>query len=127
MKTIKGADLVATVRKLADEKPDYVYGDGGTCRYFDPVVGDSYVPGCIVGHALAASGVTYDELGALHNVESVTDLTSADHPKIKFEDLDAEQLGWLDEVQTKQDEQVPWGRAVAYADGLVEDDEDETL
>jgi hypothetical protein len=102
--------LVAEVRALAAEKPDYVYqlqSKGPSCVYVEKGVGS-----CIVGQAALRAGMDLEELSKKDSDEEDTSVS------VQFEDygLSAEELLWLSKVQHSQDTQFPWGAAVARAD-----------
>lgn len=84
-------DLLA---KVVATKPDHVYVPPvGTCMYFEPTNGwvyvhdtdgddpyepqGEFVPSCLVGHMLAAAGVSYDDLSP-DNDEAITQLSAID-------------------------------------------------
>lgn len=112
--------LVAEVRALAAEQPDFVYtaidfhpdklGGGEKCSY---VHGD--VGGCIVGQAALRAGMGLEELREKDNDEDDTSVWD------QFEEygLTNEQLRWLSKVQHSQDIKYPWGAAVDRADDEI--------
>lgn len=61
MYNFNSADVVAEVRKLAQERPDFVYTDQTTiessCSYVYDSIGSGTGEGCIVGQALNRLGV----------------------------------------------------------------------
>jgi hypothetical protein len=113
--------LVAEVRALAAEKPDFVYtaidfhsdADGGRekCTY---VHGDD--GGCIVGQAALRAGMPLDELREKDNDDEDTSVS------VQFADygLSADELLWLSKVQHAQDTNMPWGAAVDHADDAIQ-------
>lgn len=109
-----GERLIRLVREKAAEKPDFVYRQPpGTfeCLYMH----DDGNPGCILGHALCDAGLIDSSLYWEHvNQDTIGGLaTLLELP------LDRPELKWMREVQARQDEEEPWGRAVALADAKV--------
>ena len=112
--------LVAEVRALAAEKPDFVYtaidfhsdadGGGEKCSYVHGNDG-----GCIVGQGALRAGMDLDELSEKDNDGEDTSVSS------QFMDygLSTDALGWLSAVQYYQDTGSPWGAAVAHADDRI--------
>ena len=112
--------LVAEVRALAAEKPDFVYtaidfhsdadGGGDKCSY---VHGDE--GGCIIGQAALRAGMDLDELREKDNDDQDTSVS------FQFAEfgLSIDELGWLARVQFHQDLKLPWGAAVARADDEI--------
>lgn len=107
--TITLTEAQTRLRKLAADRPDYVYerpnaGDG-PCVYF--AEGDT--PSCIVGHAFAdelrARGINHYHPGNTLAVRFLSALR-----------LEGVARDYVAEVQGAQDSGVPWGRAVAEAD-----------
>lgn len=117
--------LAEEVRKLAVERPDYVYDPpgideekprGGPCLYVHDRGTPGERPGCIIGHALTRLGYSIPE-----KLEGQTALRAGAELIL---DLDALQSGIyeiggdariilnaLDDVQGEQDEGKPWGVA----------------
>lgn len=109
MQVITFAELEAEVRRLAAERPDYVYpaADGGENCFYQ----DEGKPRCIFGEALGILDVLVPQ-GETKAIDYLlADLGVA---------TTAEQLGWAGQVQYYQDRGRSWGSAVRYAD---EDDE----
>jgi hypothetical protein len=115
-------DLIKEVRRLAAEKPDYVYpindadfqesGAGIACWYQAP--GKTR---CIFGQALANLGVTlpYNAEGQrIRLVIAGSDLVTY-NPR-----SDTEKIHWCTGVQNAQDRGKTWGQAIADADGMAE-------
>jgi len=112
--------LVAEVRALAAEKPDFVYtaiafhadrhGGGEKCSY---VHGDEC--GCIIGHAAVRAGMSLDELREKDDDDEDTSVS------VQFAEygLSADRMGWLSKVQHGQDTKLPWGAAVSKADDEI--------
>lgn len=119
------------INKAIEEKgADYMYHPpvaAGSCVYFDPTTEQ---PSCIVGQVLSYVGVTKGDLPSVLSVRSripndlnatgfatnETDLFDALSSHAKFT-LDA--IHFLGCVQTHQDQSVPWGKSVQYAEGLI--------
>ena len=105
--------VVAAIRQLAGESPDFVYrkdgvevGDG--CSYFP----DDYNPqGCIVGAAMRQCGHTI----AAHYESAVAENMVARILRLSFEPNE-EILRWITVVQGHQDMGLCWKFAVALAD-----------
>lgn len=131
--TLTYNEAKAELLRLADANPDFIYKDpfretDDLCVYFDP---DSRAPSCIVGHVLAAHGVTLDGLNIfaleaqergdvnvpLTNESSVSALVGAGVIGTKGDDR---VRALLQSAQFSQDEGTPWGAAVAGAVNYVE-------
>lgn len=103
-------DVIAEIRRLAAEKPDYVYKKppgSALCAnwYWD---GDRRVGSCIVGQALGnLVGLDAVPIG---NGSSISMLNAGIPvgPRGKTQ--------WVAMVQCEQDQGLPWGEAVAFAD-----------
>lgn len=106
---IKVSDLWAEVKKVAAEKPDYVYPEQ-YCQYQH-----GGKPSCIVGHALHRLGVPVESLKFFDEKNSGGGVLAWGLPN-EFPDLiemDSEaSLFALSEAQEAQDNRVPWGEAV---------------
>ena len=125
-----GQKLIAEVRKVAAERPDYIYQSSGpadACWYMH-----NGEPSCIMGQAmyrLGAIGPSNPQSGRIEN-KNVSDALhilniNVDHPE----------ADWLDEVQAAQDgrhlkpfgselgkplpPKLSWSAAVAQADERV--------
>lgn len=138
--TFTAEDVVAEVRKIAAEMPDFVYTDQGAdlgpgeftapCSYLGRSVGDEQGQACIVGTALQRLGVSRDDLLEQEGncaLDAVRLLLSPTEPRLPVR-------YWLAHVQQAQDTGFSWGDAVRMADGEVvrrpedeglEDDDDE--
>lgn len=104
--------LEAEVRRLAEERPDYIYHrpdpSNPSCYYRNP----DGTPGCIFGQAFEALG--YEILpgrGPGGVVGAVAYVLFA----LDIETTSAQAL-WAGAVQMKQDAHTRWGEAVAAAD-----------
>lgn len=112
--------LVAEVRALAAEKPNFVYtaidfhsdadGGGDKCSYVHGNVG-----GCIIGQAALRAGMDLEEL---REKDNDADDTSVGSVFAGF-GLSVDALGWLSSVQHSQDTGMPWGSAVAHSDDRI--------
>lgn len=120
--SVTGEQVVAEVRRVASGNPSFVYGEGlGGCSYFGRGIGDPTGQRCIVGQALHNLGV--DMSGVLEAENSLindgldSEIEVLIDEKVVAVDASPVEVLWLGRVQTNQDRGVPWGRAVAHADG----------
>lgn len=102
------------LESLALHQPDMVAGgDGTSCAYFHY----DGKPFCIVGAAFESElkevGVHED---SYLNEDSVQGLVSAE-----VLDIEPEALVYLEAAQEQQDQGMPWGEAVPYAEKIVTD------
>ncbi len=115
--SVIGKKLIASVRKLAERDPGYVdpNADNGGCMYVRG--GD---PDCIIGRALWEHGLINESFEALPAPIEDGNRPNNDLAHVVFQylglDLDEDEINWLATVQLKQDGQMPWADAVAYAD-----------
>jgi len=112
-----GQKLIASVRRLASERPGYVYprvnpikNTAGSCVY----VADGQ-PSCIVGHALWELKLIGPEFedhfqnsGGVEEIISALDLS-----------IDAKEITWLSEAQEQQDCGVQWGHVPENVDAGI--------
>ena len=115
--------LITEIRKVALEKPDFIYASipGKPCKY-SRLQGKAEAgkePGCIVGHAFYRLGMTMDDLEELDSradsaVKDVILQDAEDTDKWSMEEVN--KLEWLAEVQEAQDNGSSWSRAVSLAD-----------
>lgn len=116
--------IVAEVRRLATEYPDFRYttpSGAGPCSNLTG--GDSKYPeleGCIIGQAVRNLGF---EIPAGCNVWTVDQLLSRLYDPnwqvqwgVTHRDLRGKQLDWLITVQKAQDENISWAAAIQEAD-----------
>lgn len=111
---IRIADLIAEVRRLAQDNPDFVYPtnkrhEGPSCVY-NPEEGIYGRPACIFGQAFINLGSPVDEdpkLGA-GSIECVCTKKG-----IQFNSF---QGAWISAVQRNQDSGIAWGAALDKAD-----------
>ncbi|GAA1411999.1 hypothetical protein AUR04nite_00280 [Glutamicibacter uratoxydans] len=127
---LRAAQVVEAVRKLAEERPDFVYADQPErvafreahpgmkeCSYLgayvpseiDPTFASYEGEGCIVGQALARLGVSRDDLVEVEG-ESAKYVMVGNSMPLTYEP------GWLSVVQSEQDEGRSWAEAVARGD-----------
>ena len=114
---ITAKDVVAKVRELAAESPDFVYptasrGNDVDCFYLpDERFGQ---PACIFGQALLALGADREVLARADSNPIGTPVNAllGDLGVIKDDDS----ADWFWTVQSKQDTRTPWGEAVWVAD-----------
>lgn len=117
--------VVAKVRELAAENPDFVYRPtpGGdfhmSCAYVHDEDG-TLKPGCIVGAAVIALGVDPKRIvDNRWNTEGAVSLLSRLGilgPNPYGDGVDGPLKSWLDKVQMRQDDRNPWSEAVRRAD-----------
>lgn len=99
------------LRKLAAERPDYVYEQPpGGCVYFGP----DNTPSCIIGHALEDELRTVGVRWLDHRNEYGI------HTLVGLLDLAPAAIRYLSDVQVLQDDGVPWGLAVEKADAELQ-------
>lgn len=105
---IKGSDLVAEVRRLADEQPDFIYKQpsGSHCSY-RPQGGND---GCIVGQALRRLGW---EVPFLLDDGPIDDNIQEGRFPV---DATRAEARWLLSIQSWQDCGASWGKAIHYTD-----------
>lgn len=106
----------AEVRRLAAEKPDYVYprstglcGDAN-CYYTADAPGNSTGEICIFGQAFQNLGVPAGVMAQSEGSGAASVFDSLNIPAT------AVQWRWASRVQETQDAQAPWSVAVAEAD-----------
>lgn len=100
--------IIAEVRRLAAEKPDYVYEKPEFSAFCLYMHGDE--PGCIFGHALHNLGwdVTAHDAGAINTVLDDNGVLTT-----------TKQREWMREVQFSQDHGSTWEKAVRSADQVA--------
>lgn len=111
-----GQKIIAGIRKLAEEQPDFRYQppDGDSCVYVHDGEGS-----CGVGRVLLDLGLITPELEhdrttirrARINSAGATELLG--HLKVS---LDPSECEWITRYQDEQDSERAWGWAVGYAD-----------
>lgn len=112
---------------MAADRPDYVYPKvrvnpadttAQSCAYFDP---QTHEPSCIVGHVMAAIGITRHDLAVHENV----DMTIFTLARERHLEMDFAAKSLLMRAQGSQDDGVTWGQAVddaiAFTEGRFED------
>lgn len=108
-----GKRLIASVRKFAAERPDYIYKNADNnypwkvgCVYFTK----DGNPSCLIGHALA-------DFGLLNGQPDICGTSSINNVVKQYGwEIDSRELEWLVDVQMFQDSLKTWGQAVALAD-----------
>jgi hypothetical protein len=105
-KGITFSQIETEIRRLAAEKPDFIYKvpEGrGSCVYLP----DDKQAGCIFGQAFIALGIvvpTHENSVGIGTLFAESGLFTPD------------QILWLSRVQGAQDVTIPWGQAVKDAD-----------
>lgn len=125
-------DVLSELWAIADEVGhDHVYeGEEWGCSYvkrtYDPLSGAGVVtPGCIVGHWLHRNGVSISTLES--NEGSIMNKWYETYGHSVNFDMTKTAVEFLAHVQSAQDSEVPWGRAIQEAAmdfGLIEDEEE---
>lgn len=115
-------EIIAEIRRIAAESPDYVYKPVvkpnslslETCEYVERSADGELVGSCIVGRALVNLGVPPEVL------TFTSDYTPTAFGLLADPDGDGEgtEIIWIQRVQSGQDEKMSWGDAVARADVL---------
>lgn len=119
------AELIQEVRKVAEERPDFIYSDQTEpnnilCSYFGRAIGDESGSPCIVGQALKNLEVDTEVLLKAEKAGEETDIcTVLDRGYVDIECTVNEAM-WLAKVQSKQDDGYAWAQAVESADKWVE-------
>lgn len=114
-------DIQAEIRRLAAEKPDYVYqsphGPNGACMYTEiDSDTDKRVGSCIVGQALINLGVSAEAMKT-HEGESALSVISGNGELMWYEAPPV--MRWISNVQHGQDNGRAWAAAVERADEKV--------
>lgn len=107
--------LISAVRNIAEAAPDYVYEKvgGHACKYVQNGAGS-----CIVGQGALAAGVPLETVAEWDQAECGSGFGDVcDRIDI---DCGSDAAQWLIEVQSHQDNGIPWGEAVAAADSNVD-------
>lgn len=127
MTEITPEKVIAEIRTLAQERPDFVYIDQRyeyeteeereegfhACGYAGYTAGSTLGEGCIVGQALSRLGV--DEETLLYH-----DGASGNNVVARLSDdwaspANSDAYRWIKMVQRQQDDGSAWGDAVSYA------------
>ena len=106
---IKVSDLWAEVKRVAAERPDYVYQEQ-YCQYQH-----GGKPSCIVGHALYRLGMPVSVLAEIDSAHGEGGICASGLPGERpdlFVDDSAPDLFALAQAQEAQDNRLPWGEAV---------------
>lgn len=117
-------ELIQEVRKIAAERPDFVYGkqgvDNDTCSYFGRDIGDESGSPCIIGQALKNLDVDTSRLKVAEDQLAddllISSALDAEYIELQYTDREAQ---WLQKVQTEQDYNECWAKAVEEADKWV--------
>lgn len=116
--------MVREVRRLAAERPDFVYEDqpdslgAGVCFYYG-ADGKGGGTGCIIGEAAKALGASPATLQCMDDSVDFGDVLAIAldiPPFIDDTQGEHEARRWLATVQGYQDSGMDWGSAVAKAD-----------
>lgn len=122
--------VIATVRDIAEERPDFVYenffkqlypsADSVSCQY---VLGEEsnndQQAGCIIGHVMHKLGVSYNSMSAYEGESASTliaGLLNIDTYYRFQSDEQRAKFNWLDNVQSWQDCGLSWSSSVEQAD-----------
>lgn len=111
-----GQKLIAEVRRVAAENPDFIYprdisGGVKSCVYIK-----DGCPSCIIGHALWNIGLIDAKFKGDHMA-----LSDIGHVILQYGwGIETGEIEWLHKVQQYQDQLNPWGQAVRYADGELD-------
>lgn len=116
-------ELIQEVRKIAAERPDFIYSNQGVdtnlCSYFGRAVGDESGSPCIVGQALKNLEVNTEELWEVEHAGKDSDIgTVLGRGYVDIECTGIEAM-WLARVQMRQDDGLSWAEAVEEADKWV--------
>jgi hypothetical protein len=134
-------DIIAKVREIANENPDYTYvhpeeldkdsgftPGGMDCAYVHLSYDDSYEGGCIFGRALIDLGMPADELHDVYESKGIEGVLE-NEGIVTANEIATSKVLWITEVQTAQDGRSSyhdmyapyqgrraWGEAVRIAD-----------
>lgn len=114
-----GQKIIAGIRKLAEEQPDFRYHppDGDNCVYVHDGEGSCGVGRVLLDLGLITPALEHDRTwvgGAAANKTGAPDLLA--HLNVP---LDPPEKGWITRYQNQQDDEQPWSRAVESADHWV--------
>ena len=117
-------ELIQEVRKIAAERPDFIYSDQtestlNLCSYFGRAIGDESGSPCIVGQALKNLEVPMEGLLEVEHAGKDSDISTVLAMGYVDIDYSGGEAIWLDKVQMKQDDGKPWAEAVEEADKWV--------
>lgn len=110
-------EIITTVRKLAAEYPDAVYGSIDECAYETGTVtnGPPGVEGCIFGQAGLVLGILdrfpTQDAGGIGIATVFADYLEAP--------IQGDEQDWMEKVQGSQDKSMSWGKAVEAADSVI--------
>lgn len=115
--------IVKGVRQCAKELPGYRY-DGGdpenTICLYRPTPENPN--GCLIGYGARTAGTNLDEYEQDADAASVIQMELKilnDFPGTDTGQKIAHDLGWLDAVQSQQDESRSWAEAIDFADNHI--------
>lgn len=117
---VTAESIEAEVRRLAAERPTYIYmeteDDDFACRYVD----EDGAPGCIFGHALSNLGISIERLRVFDAFYETSDRETlgASIDRV-MEELRVRGSVWFFLVQEYQDRGFSWAEAVKAADHLA--------
>jgi len=121
----KVEEIVREVRRLAAEKPDFIYevpADTDRCLYVNP---SAECGSCIVGQAILNitprkhKSHVYETLSYFDTKPVAMTADDAVRDLVNVSEKDEESLEWIDLVQRCQDNGLPWKLAVQRADEAV--------
>lgn len=116
-----GGQLITAIREVAADSPDFIYSKPADYFRSKCVYVVDGKPSCLIGHAVWNLGLIDSSLERSgYNDCSAEELVN--HLEM---DVDGRELRWLEVVQYRQDQGVPWAWAVARADFHVEGWEEE--
>lgn len=104
-----GQQVIRAIREIVAKDRHHVHN--GACQFVDYTHNGNYVPACLVGHGLWATGLIdgtffYDN----DNHNSISKIGAS-----RF-GFTPEEINWLLDVQIVQDCKRAWGEAVELAD-----------
>jgi hypothetical protein len=111
--------IIQAVRDRVAKDPEVTYARpiGGTCSHFRGKCSDG-TTGCIFGQIMPPfmGGKRLKEMGIMGVLENMAaDLPPGEAGWCDYDD----RAMWCDVVQDKQDQGLPWGKAVAEADRKI--------
>lgn len=105
------SEVVAEIRRLAAESPDYIYQSrNDVCVYVEQDEAGKLVGSCIVGKALVGLGADPEALN--YPSQEVKGAWAI----LRYSDGTPQQQNWIDWVQGRQDSGHTWSQSVADAD-----------
>lgn len=115
MEHIEASDLIAEIRRVAAERPEYNYRDEIRKMGFDGCVYQlpSGEPGCLIGQGLFPLMENKDFF-LEHDDLNEDDVLGLEDANLIVGT--GREIGWLSRAQIRQDAGFTWGEAVAVAD-----------